>query len=52
MIFSIDERHAIEAIFEKIENEKDIQDADRAYAGYLKEGGIPFWNVKKELGLE
>ena len=52
VLISLDEWKAIEVILQKLENEKDIKDADAAYASYLKEGGIPFSKVKKELNLE
>ncbi len=52
VIISLDEWKMIEYILQKVEDEKDIKAADAAYAHYLKEGGVPFSKVKKELGLE
>jgi hypothetical protein len=51
-VLTVDERQAIEASLQKIEDQEDLQDADAAYASYLKDGGIPFSKVKKELRLD
>ena len=52
VLISLDEWKAIETILQKLEDEEDIKDADATYTGYLKEGGVPFSKVKKELNLE
>lgn len=51
VLISLEEWKAIQNLLEKIEEEEDIQDADVAYARYLKEGGISLSKMKKELGL-
>ena len=51
VMISVDEWKAISALLEQIEDREDIKAADSAYAQYLKEGGIPFEQAKKELGL-
>ena len=52
VLISLDEWNAIVVLLQKLEDEEDIKDADAAYASYLKEGGIPFSKVKKDLGIE
>ena len=52
VLISLDEWNAIASLLQKLEDEKDIKDADAAYASYLKEGGAPLSKVKKELGLK
>lgn len=51
VLISLEEWEAIQHLLEKIEDDEDIQDADVAYASYLKEGGVPLSKIKKELGL-
>lgn len=52
VIISLKEWETIEQILQKLENEEDIRDADAAYTEYLKEGGVPYTQVKKKLGLD
>ncbi|NGX41854.1 MAG: hypothetical protein K940chlam7_00128 [Chlamydiae bacterium] len=52
VLISLDEWNAIAVLLQKLEDEEDIKDADAAYINYLKEGGVPFSRVKKDLGLE
>ena len=49
---SPDERKEVKDLLQTIEDDEDIREADAAYAKYLKEGGIPFSKVKKDLGLK
>ena len=51
VIVSMEEWNLIEKVMQKIEDEEDIKDADEAHARYMKEGGIPLEQVRKELGL-
>ena len=52
VLISLDEWNMIATLLQKMEDEEDIKDADIAYASYLKEGGVPFSKVKKELDVE
>lgn len=51
VILSMEEWSLIEKMMQKLEDEKDIRDADEAHARYKKDGGIPFDQAMKELGL-
>ena len=51
VLLSFKEWKPIEALLEKQEDAEDIRDADEAHKRYLKEGGVPIKEVKKELGL-
>jgi len=52
VLIAPDEWKAIENLLQTIEDDEDIREADAAYAKYLKNGGIPFSKVKKDLGLK
>ncbi len=52
VLISLKEWKIVEALLKRAEDEEDIKDADAAYEKYLKEGGIPFSQVKKDLGLK
>lgn len=52
VLISLDEWSAIEALLQRLEDEEDIKAADASYGSFLKEGGIPFSKLKRDLGLE
>lgn len=51
VIVSVEEWKIVEKLMQQIEDEENIRDADEAHERYMKDGGIPFDQVKKELGL-
>jgi prevent-host-death family protein len=51
VIISMEDWQRIEKLLHQMEEEEDIRDADEAHHRYIKEGGIPLDQAKKELGL-
>lgn len=51
VIISVEEWERIEKFLQQMEEEEDIRAADEAHRRYIKEGGIPLEQVKRELGF-
>lgn len=51
VLLSVDEWRLVEKILQQAEDDADTKDADEAHSRYLKEGGVPLNQLKKDLGL-
>ena len=49
VLISFEEWQEIEKLMQKMEDEEDIKDADKAHARYLKRGGNSLEKIKKGL---